>query len=449
MHIHILGIAGTFMAGLAYLARAKGYHVTGADENIYLPMSTQLADLGIEVYRYQQPLAQQPDKVIIGNALKRGNPAVEEVLNQGLPYQSGPQWLAQEVLSERWVIAVAGTHGKTTTSSMVAWILTYAGLEPGFLIGGVPANFGVSAQWGRAPFFVIEADEYDSAFFDKRSKFVHYSPLTCVINNIEFDHADIFQDLEEIKKQFHHLIRTIPGKGAVIAANDPQVQAVLNQGCWSEIRYFGGDSEWQACVQAVDGSVFDVTYRGKWQGRVHWSLIGEHNVHNGLAAIAAAAHAGVRPAIAIEALAQFQSVKRRLERIGELQGVTVYDDFAHHPTAIRTTVAGLRAKCPEKRIFAVLDISSNSMCMGTHQHQLASCLIKADWVLVYQSTKVAWDVANCFSPLKDRVHIYQDVQSIIDHLIAQVRGGDQILIMSNGSFDHLHSRLLQALKSTP
>lgn len=449
MHIHILGICGTFMGGIACLAAAKGHRVSGSDENVYPPMSTQLQELGIVLQEGYKPehLADKPDVVVIGNALSRGNKAVEAVLNSGIPYQSGPQWLAENLLNERWVIAVAGTHGKTTTSSMIAWILTYAGLEPGFLIGGIPANFGVSAKWGQSPFFVVEADEYDCAFFDKRSKFVHYHPRTCVMNNLEFDHADIFKDLSEIQRQFHHLVRTVPGQGALIVPEDDKaLQEVLKMGAWSEVQSFGvNQGQWQARLQAQDGSAFDVLHLGKQMGTVNWSLIGHHNVHNALAAIMAAVHAGVPPKLAIEALGQFQSVKRRMEVRGKINEVTVYDDFAHHPTAISTTVAGLRAKIGSQRLIAVLDIRSNTMCMGTHRMELAASLKAADEVFIYQSPKVSWDARETFAALGPKVHIFKDTQPIIDNIKAISQADDHVLVMSNGGFDNLHQRLLSAL----
>jgi len=449
MHIHILGICGTFMGGIACLAAAKGYRVSGSDENVYPPMSSQLQDLGIVLQEgYQaEHLADTPDMVVIGNALKRGNPAVEAVLNQGIPYQSGPQWLAENLLNERWVIAVAGTHGKTTTSSMIAWILTYADLEPGFLIGGIPANFGVSAKWGKSPFFVVEADEYDCAFFDKRSKFVHYHPRTCVMNNLEFDHADIFKDLSEIQKQFHHLVRTVPGQGALIVPeSDQALQDVLKMGAWSEVQSFGlQEGHWRAHLQMQDGSVFDVRHGGKQMGTVNWSLIGQHNVHNALAAIMASVHAGVPAKLAIEALGEFQSVKRRMEVRGTINEVTVYDDFAHHPTAIASTIQGLRAKIGTKRLIAVLDIRSNTMCMGTHRLELAPSLQAADEIFIYQSPKVSWDARETFASLGQKVHIFQDTQPIIDNIIATTQPNDHVLVMSNGGFDNLHQRLLNAL----
>lgn len=448
MHIHILGICGTFMGGIACLAAERGFTVSGSDENVYPPMSTQLEKLGIKLQEGYKPehLHDRPDLVVIGNALSRGNPAVEYVLNSGLRYQSGPQWLS-ELMQDRWVIAVAGTHGKTTTTSMIAWILTYAGLEPGFLIGGIPANFGISARWGRDPFFVIEADEYDCAFFDKRAKFVHYHPKTCVLNNLEFDHADIYPTLGDIKKQFHHLVRTVPGQGALVVPQaDEALQDVLKMGCWSELKTFGSSQgDWQAQLKKSDGSIFTVTHQGKPIGDVQWSLIGDHNVHNALAAVAAAVHAGVPPAIAVEALAEFQSVKRRLEVRGQIDAITVYDDFAHHPTAIRTTIAGLRAKIGQQRLIAVLDIRSNTMCLGTHREELPAALQEADAVFAYQSPKVKWDVSAQLQSLK-KVHVHTDTQNIIDALLPFVQANDHILIMSNGGFDNIHQRLLQALQ---
>lgn len=448
MHIHILGICGTFMGGIACLAAEQGFTVSGQDHNVYPPMSTQLEKLGIvlkEGYSADH-FDPKPDMVVIGNALSRGNIAVEYVLNNGLPYQSGPQWLAENILKDKWVIGVAGTHGKTTTTSMIAWILSYAGLEPGFLVGGIPANFGISARKGNTPFFVVEADEYDSAFFDKRSKFVHYRPRTCLLNNLEFDHADIFQNIEEIKKQFHHLVRTVPGNGALIVPQaDLLLQEVLAMGAWSEIKTFGSQGEWRSENIAADGSVFKVYYRDELVGTVTWSLIGQHNVQNALAAIASSAHAGVPPKVAIEALAQFQSVKRRMEKRGEVRGVTVYDDFAHHPTAISTTIDGLRARVGKERLIAILDVRSNTMCMGTHQHEFAPALANADKVYIYQSPKVSWDVKARLSALGDKVAVFQDTQKLLDVLVPTLTAHDHVLIMSNGGFDNIHQRLLDSL----
>lgn len=449
MHIHILGICGTFMGGIASLAATKGYRVSGQDQHVYPPMSKQLECLNIHLEEgYHASFLQQhkPDRVIIGNALARGVPAVEYVLNEGLTYQSGPQWLAENLLQDRWVIAVAGTHGKTTTSSMIAWILSYAGLNPGFLIGGIPENFGVSAKWGQDPFFVVEADEYDSAFFDKRSKFVHYRPKTCVLNNLEFDHADIFQNINEIKKQFHHLIRTIPGIGTLIVPKmDPNLQDVLAMGYWSNVIFFGPGGILRAHINSPDASVFDIYFHDKMVGTLAWQLIGEHNVHNALAAIGAAYHVGILPQVAIEALSQFKSVKRRMEIRGVIDDITVYDDFAHHPTAIRTSVAGLRAKIGKKRLIAIVDIRSNTMCMGTHQSELANALEEADEVFVYQSSKVKWDVTATLACLK-KVRIYLDVSELLKELLSQLRPHDEVLIMSNGGFEDLHTRLLVGLE---
>jgi UDP-N-acetylmuramate: L-alanyl-gamma-D-glutamyl-meso-diaminopimelate ligase len=451
MHIHILGICGTFMGGIACLAAAKGYRVSGSDQNVYPPMSTQLESLGIQLQEGYEAhhLDPKPDMVVIGNALKRGIPAVEYVLNQRLPYQSGPQWLAENLLKDRWVIGVSGTHGKTTTTSMIAWILMYAGFDPGFLVGGIPSNFGVSARWGSDPYFVVEADEYDSAFFDKRSKFVHYRPNTCVLNNLEFDHADIFKDLDEIKKQFHHMVRTVPGKGALIVnAEDEALQSVLTMGHWSETIYFGlQHGQWQGKLKTPQGSVFDVYYQEKLMGQVEWNLLGEHNVRNALAAIAATVHAGITPQAAIAALAEFESVKRRMEVRGTINGVTVYDDFAHHPSAIKTTIAGLRANIGKERLIAILDIRSNTMCMGTHQTEFAGALSEADEVFIFRSPKVGWDVQARLAALGDKVHIFEDTQDILNALLPKLKPHDHALIMSNGGFDNIHQRLLQALSS--
>ena len=387
MHIHILGICGTFMGGLALLARELGMTVSGSDANVYPPMSDQLAAAGINVSEGYEPkhLQPEPDLVVMGNAMTRGNPSVEYVLNKGLPYVSGPQWLSQHVLQGRWVLAVSGTHGKTTTSSLLAWILEHAGMSPGFLIGGVPDNFGETARLGKTPFFVIEADEYDTAFFDKRSKFVHYLARTLVINNLEFDHADIFDDLAAIQKQFHHLIRTVPSEGLIISPQEKAIDQVLAMGCWTPRQSLGNESDWQATLLKNDGSEFEVSFAGK-TGTVNWSMLGQHNVNNALAAIAAAHHVGVTVAHACEALSAFAGVKRRLELRGEVDNIRVYDDFAHHPTAIATTIAGLRAKIGNKKLVAVLEPRSNTMKMGVHQDALAQSLIQADRVLLLQDS---------------------------------------------------------------
>nr|WP_018952588.1 UDP-N-acetylmuramate:L-alanyl-gamma-D-glutamyl-meso-diaminopimelate ligase [Thioalkalivibrio sulfidiphilus] len=448
-HIHILGICGTFMGGIALLARAAGYRVTGSDQNVYPPMSTLLAEQGIEVSQGFDPshLEPAPDQVVIGNVMSRGNPAVEYVLNRGLAYTSGPQWLAEHVLGGRWVLAVAGTHGKTTTSSMLAWILEYAGLEPGFLIGGVPENFGVSARLSEAPFFVVEADEYDTAFFDKRSKFVHYRPRTLVLNNLEYDHADIFPDLAAIERQFHHLVRTVPGEGLIVRnADDENLSRVLSQGCWTPVQGFGvaGHGDWQGRLLSPDASRFQVLYRGEAQGEVRWDLIGRHNMANALAALAAARHAGVPVQQGINALAEFQSVKRRLQLRGERSGIHVYDDFAHHPTAIATTLDALRARVGAARIIAVLDPRSNTMRMGVHRDRLAESLAAADRVYLHAPADLGWDSQVVIDALPHG-RACADTDVLLAALLAEVRPGDHVLIMSNGGFGGLHDRLLAAL----
>ncbi|EGV51329.1 UDP-N-acetylmuramate:L-alanyl-gamma-D-glutamyl-meso-diaminopimelate ligase [endosymbiont of Riftia pachyptila] len=450
MHLHILGICGTFMGGIALLARALGHRVTGSDANVYPPMSTQLEAAGITLMEGYAPqhLQPEPDVVVVGNAMSRGNPAVEYMLERGLRYTSGPQWLAENVLQGRWVLAVAGTHGKTSTASLLAWLLEYANLEPGYLIGGVPENFGRSARLGKAPFFVVEADEYDTAFFDKRSKFVHYRPRTLVLNNLEFDHADIFDDLAQIQRQFHHLLRTVPGNGLVITpAQDANLAAVLEQGCWTPLESFDAEREatWQAASASADGSRFELICEGKPAGRVEWGLLGRHNINNALAAIAAARHAGVPVAVSIEALREFRNVKRRLELIGEVGGVRVYDDFAHHPTAIRTTLEGLRGRVGSQRIIAVLEPRSNTMRRGVHAGELAGALQVADRVLFFRPAELAWDAAAALQPLGDRVALFDSSEAIIEALAETAQPGDHLLIMSNGGFEGLHRRLLERL----
>ncbi len=450
MHLHILGICGTFMGGIALLARAMGHQVSGSDANVYPPMSTQLQAAGIELmegYKHEH-LRPAPDVVVVGNAMSRGNPAVEYMLDQGLPYTSGPQWLAEHVLQGRWVLGVAGTHGKTSTASLLAWILEDAGLNPGFLIGGVPENFGVSARLGETPFFVVEADEYDTAFFDKRSKFVHYRPRTLVLNNLEFDHADIFDDLEMIQRQFHHLVRTIPGKGLIISpVNDGNLLEVLDRGCWTPVETFDPELEadWHAQNSLPDCSEFDLICDGERVGRVSWELIGRHNLANALAALAAARHAGVPPRVAIEALARFKNVKRRMELRGEINGVRVYDDFAHHPTAIKTTLEGLRKQVNGARIIAVLEPRSNTMKRGVHADQLADALRSADHILLYTSPDLQWDARQALAPLGRKALLLQDTQAIVEQLVGMARPGDHLLVMSNGGFEGIHQRLLDAL----
>ncbi|SCZ57646.1 UDP-N-acetylmuramate:L-alanyl-gamma-D-glutamyl-meso-diaminopimelate ligase [Thiohalomonas denitrificans] len=451
MHIHILGICGTFMGGIALLARQMGHSVSGQDAGVYPPMSTQLEEQGIALTQGWDPagIPAGVDQVVIGNALSRGNPAVEYVLNRNLPYTSGPQWLGENLLRDAWVLAVAGTHGKTTTSAMLAWILEEAGLAPGFLIGGVPQNFGISARAGDTPFFVVEADEYDTAFFDKRSKFVHYRPRTLILNNLEYDHADIFPDLAAIQRQFHHLVRTVPGEGLILAPDrERNIGEMLEMGCWTPVESIGSDEGWMARNSVTDGSCFEVLWKGRSQGSVAWELQGEHNVANALTAIGAARHAGVPPAQAIEALAGFKSVKRRMELRGEVAGVTVYDDFAHHPTAITTTLEGLRRKVGEARIHAVLEPRSNTMRMGVHRDALGESLRQADRIYLYKPADLGWDPASMLRPLKAGAAVYDEIEAIIRDLVAEARPGDQILVMSNGAFGGIHERLLSALEKT-
>ncbi|ASJ23578.1 UDP-N-acetylmuramate:L-alanyl-gamma-D-glutamyl-meso-diaminopimelate ligase [Laribacter hongkongensis] len=458
MHIHILGICGTFMGGIAALARAAGHTVTGCDQNVYPPMSTQLEALGIELiegFEAGQLERVQPDIFVIGNVVKRGMPLMEAILDRGLPYTSGPQWLAENVLAGRWVLAVAGTHGKTTTSSMLAWILEANGLAPGFLIGGIPENFAVSARLpgepaqepgGESPFFVIEADEYDTAFFDKRSKFVHYHPRTAILNNLEFDHADIFADLPAIETQFHHLVRTVPGTGRlVVNGREASLARVLERGCWTPVETFAAPagSGWQAGEADGDGH-FDVLLDGNIVGRVRWNLMGEHNRLNAVAAVAAARHAGVRPQDACAALAMFANVKRRMEVKGSVNGVTVYDDFAHHPTAIATTVAGLRARVGAARILAVLEPRSNTMKLGTMKAELPASLAQADRVFGYQGG-LGWDLAAALAPLGGKAQSFGDLDALVAAVAAEAQPGDQVLVMSNGGFGGVHGKLLAAL----
>ncbi|TBU89784.1 UDP-N-acetylmuramate:L-alanyl-gamma-D-glutamyl-meso-diaminopimelate ligase [Stutzerimonas kirkiae] len=448
MHIHILGICGTFMGSLAVLAKALGHRVSGSDANVYPPMSTQLEAQGIELQQGYDPAHLQPgpDLVVIGNALSRGNPAVEYVLNQGLPYVSGPQWLADHVLQGRWVLAVAGTHGKTSSSSMLAWVLEHAGMSPGFLIGGVPRNFGISARLGDTPFFVVEADEYDSAFFDKRSKFVHYRPRTAILNNLEFDHADIFPDLAAIERQFHHLVRTIPGEGLVIhPVDEPALARVIGMGCWTPVQTTGPGGQWQAKLLSADGSRFEVSYDGKLEGVVEWGLSGRHNVANALAVLAAARHVGVAPGLGIEALGRFVNAKRRMEKVAEVNGVTVYDDFAHHPTAIATTLDGLRQRVGSAQVIAVIEPRSNSMKLGAHREGLAASAEQADAVFWYAPPNLGWDLAASLAGAKTQTHVCDSLESIIDGVRALASPGTQVVIMSNGGFGGLHGRLAEAL----
>ena len=449
MHIHILGIGGSFMAGVAMLARELGHTITGSDAKIYPPASTQLADAGIDVFAGYDTsnLQPAPDLVIIGNALSRGNVEVEAALDAGLAYTSGAQWVAENILRDRWVLAVAGTHGKTTTTSMLAWILERAGHNPGFLIGGVPENFGVSARLGDAPFFVIEADEYDTAFFDKRSKFVHYRPRTAVLNNLEFDHADIFPDLGAIQTQFHHLVRMVPASGRIVVnGNDDNLRALLNMGCWTTVEYFNASDGWSSVLESEDGSAFSVLFKAKQKGVVHWNLIGQHNVDNALAAIVAASHAGVAVADATTALGDFKNVKRRLEVCGEATGITVYDDFAHHPTAISVTLQALRSRVGKERIFAVMELRSSTMRMGTLRHDIAASLCEADQAMILQAPDLSWDIETIADALGGRGRILGSVDEIVATLADELREGDHVLIMSNGDFGGLHAKLLARLQ---
>ncbi|AFS59130.1 UDP-N-acetylmuramate:L-alanyl-gamma-D-glutamyl-meso-diaminopimelate ligase [Escherichia coli] len=449
MRIHILGICGTFMGGLAMLARQLGHEVTGSDANVYPPMSTLLEKQGIELiqgYDASQ-LEPQPDLVIIGNAMTRGNPCVEAVLEKNIPYMSGPQWLHDFVLRDRWVLAVAGTHGKTTTAGMATWILEQCGYKPGFVIGGVPGNFEVSARLGESDFFVIEADEYDCAFFDKRSKFVHYCPRTLILNNLEFDHADIFDDLKAIQKQFHHLVRIVPGQGRIIwPENDINLKQTMAMGCWSEQELVGEQGHWQAKKLTTDASEWEVLLDGEKVGEVKWSLVGEHNMHNGLMAIAAARHVGVAPADAANALGSFINARRRLELRGEANGVTVYDDFAHHPTAILATLAALRGKVGgTARIIAVLEPRSNTMKMGICKDDLAPSLGRADEVFLLQPTHIPWQVAEVAEACVQPAHWSGDVDTLADMVVKTAQPGDHILVMSNGGFGGIHQKLLDGL----
>jgi UDP-N-acetylmuramate: L-alanyl-gamma-D-glutamyl-meso-diaminopimelate ligase len=450
MHLHILGICGTFMGGLALLARAAGHRVTGCDANVYPPMSTQLAAQGIDLTEgwNADQAALKPDIFVIGNVVTRGNLLMEEILDRGLPYVSGPQWLRENVLAGKWVVAVAGTHGKTTVASMLAWILDRAGLEPGFLIGGVPANFGVSARGADSRFFIVEADEYDTAFFDKRSKFVHYPARTAVLNNLEFDHADIFPDLAAIETQSHHFVRTLPASGLIIANGaDAALARVLARGCYTPVERFGVTDGWAATVIGPDA--FDVLWRGEKQGRVQWALQGAHNRANALAAIGAARHCGVAPAQAIGALRSFEGVKRRMEARGVAGGVTVYDDFAHHPTAIAATLDGLRAKVNHSRIFAVLEPRSNTMKAGVMKDRLAASLAGADRVYCY-SAGLQWDAAAVLAPLGAKAEAHADFERLLAAVAGAAQPGDHVVIMSNGGFNGIHEKLLARLaQKTP
>ncbi|MGE0330697.1 MAG: UDP-N-acetylmuramate:L-alanyl-gamma-D-glutamyl-meso-diaminopimelate ligase [Ramlibacter sp.] len=454
MHIHILGICGTFMGGVAALAREAGHKVTGCDAGVYPPMSDQLRALGIDLIEGfgADQMSLKPDVWVVGNVVSRARlsdgspkfPLMEAILDAGAPYTSGPQWLAENVLQGRHVLAVAGTHGKTTTTSMLAWVLEHAGLKPGFLVGGVPMNFGVSARLGEGKTFVIEADEYDTAFFDKRSKFVHYRPRTAVLNNLEFDHADIFDDLAAIERQFHHLVRTVPPSGRVVVNGlEESLDRVLHAGCWSEVRSFGAAVS-DFCASG-EPDAFDVVRRGAALGRVQWDLSGVHNQLNALAAIAAADHVGVAPAVAAAALGQFRNVRRRMEVRGTVNSITVYDDFAHHPTAIRTTVDGLRRKVGAARILAVFEPRSNTMKLGTMKAQLPWSLEQADLAICH-SGGLGWDAGQAMAPMGPRAQVADTIDGVLAQVVAAARPGDHVLCMSNGGFGGIHARLLRALE---
>lgn len=461
MHIHILGICGTFMGGLALIARAAGHKVTGCDMAVYPPMSTQLEEQGIELiegYGAEQ-VELKPDLFIIGNVVSRGNPLMEAILDLGLPYTSGPQWLGEQVLHKQHVLAVAGTHGKTTTSSMLAWILQYAGLEPNFLIGGIAENFGISARFDESKkYFVIEADEYDTAFFDKRSKFVHYRSRTAVLNNLEFDHADIFEDLAAIQKQFHHLVRIVPQSGRVIYPTaETALEEVIAMGCWSEQSCLGAGSlesahyaSWDYRLVEASGSHFQVLHQQQLVAEAQWSLIGRHNVQNALAAISAAEHVGVDPVVACEALQSFNGIKRRMELRDTINHIAVYDDFAHHPTAITTTLEGLRQQVGEARIVAVLEPRSNTMKLGTMSARLPAALELADIVFCYNETQgkhsITWDAEQVFADMPQPTQVHHDLEQLLQAVTETAQAGDHILIMSNGGFGGFHSKLISNLK---
>ncbi len=446
MHIHILGICGTFMGGVAALAKQAGHHVTGCDANVYPPMSVQLDAQGIDVIDGYDPtqIQLEPDLFIIGNVISRGNPLIEEILNRGLPYTSGPQWLGENILHDKWVLAVAGTHGKTTTAAMLAWILEYGQLQPGFLIGGVPLNFDQSARLTSLPFFVVEADEYDTAFFDKRAKFIHYHPRTVILNNLEYDHADIFPDLAAIETQFHHLVRTVPGNGLLVINNtEASLARVLRQGCWTPQERFGDRHGWYA--EEIDDEI-TIILNGTPQGILRWNIPGAHNRINALAAIAAARHAGVPAAVAIDALTHFRSVKRRLEVRGVAGGITVYDDFAHHPTAIRATLEGLRHQIGSARILAILEPRSNTMRQGVMKAALPDSLRDATHIFCY-AAGLTWDAAAVLCPLGTKAKVFDNLAQLITAVTSMARPGDHVLVMSNGAFGDIHDRLLAAFKT--
>ena len=445
MHIHILGICGTFMAGIAALAKSQGHKVTGCDQNVYPPMSTQLEDLGISITEgfSEDQITLNPDVFVIGNVISRGNPLMESILDQGMPYISGPQWLYENILLNKWVIAVAGTHGKTTTTAMLSWILEFCGLAPGFLIGGIPNNFDVSARLpingkkNTPSFFVIEADEYDTAFFDKRSKFIHYRPKTLILNNLEFEHADIFQNLAHIETHFHHLVRTLPSQGRIIVNHEsPSLKTVNEKGCWTEVEYFGSNTEW-------DTKGNEIYHNAVKQTSLNWELIGQHNYMNALAAIAAARHIGIAPENSIEALGQFKSVKKRMEKIHTINNIELYDDFAHHPSAIKTTLDGLKKIISKGRIVAVIEPRSNTMKLGTMKTQLLESLRAADATFCY-AQNLSWDAHKLFKNVSNTT-IHENVNILAEKIVQFVQSGDKIIFMSNGSFSGLQTKVAKAL----
>ncbi|MDB9751561.1 UDP-N-acetylmuramate:L-alanyl-gamma-D-glutamyl-meso-diaminopimelate ligase [Gammaproteobacteria bacterium] len=449
MNLHILGICGTFMGGVAQIARSLGHQVTGSDQNVYPPMSDQLTALGIELMNGYKPehLDPAPDLVIVGNTLSRGNSELESVLNRRLPYISGPEWLYQEVLNNKHVLAVSGTHGKTTTTTILSWILEYAGLNPGFLIGGVAENFNLSARYTDSDYFVIEADEYDTSFNDKRSKFMHYHPKTLIINNIEFDHADIFHDIAAIRREFHHLLRIIPQQAKIIVPQDDlEVTKLLELGCWTPLETFSGsNAEWSLTNADGDYRNFAILKKDKVVGKISWSLMGEHNAYNALAAIIAAHDIGVTIDKACSALSEFKSVKRRLECIFDAKGIQIYDDFAHHPTAITKTLRALRQHAGKNRLIAIMEPRSNTMRMGVHAETLSSAFIDADLVLLFQADNVDWDIAKHMIDLGTRCRVFTDIETIISVVSQEYRQGDHIVIMSNGAFEGLHKKLIEVL----
>ena len=453
MKIHILGICGSFMGGVALLAKELGHQVSGSDANVYPPMSTMLEDNNIHLHEGYDtiPLKQELDMIVIGNTLSRGNEAVEYILNNGLPYISGPQWLAENLLHERHVIAISGTHGKTSTTSMLAWVLEFAAKSPGFLIGGIAENFGVSARCGTSDYFIVEADEYDTAFFDKRSKFIHYRPRTLIINNIEFDHADIFGEIGDIIREFRRMIRIVPGTGTIIIkADDPNIEAVLEDQCWTSIVRFGENSkEWDYQGISNDLSHFDITYAGQNVCRVKWEIIGRHNVENALAVCAAAHEIGIDPKVTADALCSYKSVKRRLQKLAVVNGITIYDDFAHHPTAISTTISALRSNVDDNRIIAVFEPRSNTMKMGIHQDTIGRAFNSADKIFIFKPDCINWDMDLAFEELQDRYGIFTDINQIIETVADVVQAGDHVVIMSNGGFGGIHQKIINKIEQRP